>query len=203
MAALREALHGVFREFERLLQVRFDASVHTTEDVVRYTFFHALMTQTSLRPHDVLLESPHPQVPRAKIDTVIPSFEGKSIAMEFKYDREIPSGTNAPRPLKIGQVFKDIARLAKYSADGSVDRLLVYCTSGEMANYLRNPRNRHSDFFGLPLGKSLRVDQEYVSARQETFQKAIGGAPLADIVCIWTSHLPNDHELRVFEIVPL
>ena len=66
-------------------------------------------------------------------------------AIEFKYDRTIPSEKNAPRTQKAGKIFNDLRRLAMLDAKG----VFVYLTDREMGTYLSNPANGLSDFFLL------------------------------------------------------
>jgi hypothetical protein len=84
----------------------------------------------------------------AKIDSV-------GVAVEFKYDRSIPSGKNAPRTQKAGKVFHDLFRLGQIAP--GMRRLFVYVTAREMATYFANPKNRLREFFTLANDRSLRI----------------------------------------------
>ena len=86
-----DAMDIVFTDFTNLLETRFNGNVLTTEDSVRYTLF-ASMLHNNISPNAVILEFPHPEIPRAQIDTWMSDFHGKSVAIEFKYDREPPGG---------------------------------------------------------------------------------------------------------------
>jgi hypothetical protein len=66
-----------------------------------------------LKPEDIVLEHDHASIARAKIDTWIPDYAGRSYAIEFKYDRPIPSKLNPPLTQKAGQVLRDVFRLAQ------------------------------------------------------------------------------------------
>ncbi len=195
-------MEQVFTEFSRLMKVRLQRSVYTTEDSVRYTFFLALLNSTSLDPHEIILEYPHPQMERALIDTYISCLRGKSIAMEFKYDREIPSGSSVPRPMKAGAIFSDFLKLSRFSVDSKMDRLFVYCTDSIMSNYFRNPRNGHVEFFELPKGETLPIGLAYTDPKPVTFKRELGGTLLIDLESLWSEKLPQEHELRIYRIVP-
>ena len=193
----------VLEQFSTLLKRRLGI-VYTTEDSVRYTFFVALLKQTNIAPHEVILEYPHPKIPRAEVDTYVPSTqERKGLILEFKYDREIPSHTNSPRPQKAGKLFNDIYKLTRFDADPDATLWLIYLTDGEMANYLRNAHNGLVDFFELPVGEVLKIDENYISSKSATFKGDIGGSTTVDIECIWNEEMPNQHEVRVYEISPI
>ena len=80
-------MQDIFAEFAQLLRKRFGQGVHTTEDSIRYTFFAALLAKSDLEAQDVVLEYPHPQIPGAKVDTLLTSDRGAPVVIEFKYDR--------------------------------------------------------------------------------------------------------------------
>src|SRR5437899_2686070 len=128
-------MENVIAAFADLLRIRFETGVLTTEDSIRYTFFAALLAETALKPNDIVLEYPHPQIHGAKIDTFIPSYNGKPVAIEFKYDRLIPSGAAIPRPQNAGELFKDIWRLMQFAPVTEANRILVFCTDAIMIKY--------------------------------------------------------------------
>ena len=125
------------------------------------------------------------------------------MVLEFKYDRKIPSGRNAPRSQKAGKLFNDIYRLTQFHADTNPTLWFVYLADSEMVNYLRNERNGLMGFFELAVGEVLRVDKEYICSKSDTFQGAIGEALSAQIKCMWNEKMLNQHEMRVYEILPL
>jgi hypothetical protein len=193
----------VLEEFSTLLGERL-SKTYTTEDSVRYTFFAAILKRTNIAPYEIILEYPHPKIPRARVDTYISSSSGrKGLVVEFKYDRQIPSGRNVPRPQKAGKLFNDFYRLTQFHADPNPTLWSVYLTDSEMASYLRNERNGLMDFFELPIGEVLRIDKDYISTKSDTFQKEIGEAFNTQIKCMWNEKMPKQHELRVYEILPL
>ena len=195
------SLEEVFSEFSDLMHARLSALVHTTEDSVRYTFFVALLRRGGVSPHDLILEFPHPAI-SGEIDTYIPSLSGRPTAIEFKYDRNIPSGSNVPKPQKAGKLFADLYRLASLTAPLELDRFLVYCTDHIMAEYFRKPSNRYGILFDLRRGYTMRIDEKYVEDKSTTFRRNIGGALSTNLVCAWTAELPQNHHLRIYRISP-
>ena len=147
--ASQSALEPALYLLAELLERRLKRGVFTTEDAVRYTFFIALVQALSLQPEDIVLEHDHGAIARAKIDTWIPSFEGHAYGIEFKYDRPIPSGKNAPLTQKAGQIIKDMFRLAKIDTTLKAETVFVYLATREMAGYFSNPNNGLADLFGL------------------------------------------------------
>ncbi len=188
-------------EFLGLLRHRFDVGVLTTEDSIRYTFFAALL-RTDVRPEQVVLEYPHPSIRRARIDTVIVGADrSPKIAIEFKYDRANPGGTNQPMPQKAGATFADFVRLLKLP--WQIGRYLVYLTDEELAGYLANPRNGLSEVFGLREGTHLKLRSDFFRDRSATFLDSMGEWPgPATLYGIASANLPQDHYLRIYEIQP-
>ncbi len=191
----------VFEEFGRLLEKRFRREVATTEDSVRYTFFAALL-KSGVTPDQVVLEYPHPEIDRAKIDTWLPDYKGSSIAVEFKYDRDPPGGMNQPKTQKAGAVFKDLRRQALVARATGVRSYFVYVTSEEMAVYFRNPNNGHSELWSLERGSDMYIDEKYLSGKPKTFQSTLSGSFEAKIVGIFHSDLFGGNYLRAYEVLP-
>ena len=193
-------MNKILIEFSSLLKERL-GEVFTTEDSVRYTFFLALMKTSHISHKDVILEYPHPNIPNARIDTYIPSFQQKNgLVIEFKYDRKIPSGKNVPRPQKAGKIFYDIYRLIQFDINPNEEKWFIYLTDDEMANYLKNQRNLLDDFFELQIGKTLTVDKDYFLSKSMTFQNSVGHSFCTGLLCIWRDSLPAGHELRIYKI---
>ena len=195
-------MNVVFEQFGEMLESRLAGGVFTTEDSVRYTFFAALLEAGSLRPEHVILEFPHPVVTRAEVDTWIPDYRGESIALEFKYDRETPGGTNSPRPHQAGKIFHDLHRLLLMNGDRALRRIFVYLTSAEMTGYMNNPRNGLQEFFSLDQDIGMEVQPDFFRSKSKTFQRAAEGAFLASVVSLYSRSLPKRHELRIYEIEP-
>jgi hypothetical protein len=156
------------------------------------------------------LEYPHPNPPqgrdetRERVDTYIPSWGGiEGLAIEFKYHRQIPSGRNSPRTQKVGEIFRDIYRLLRFRESKKESFLwLVYLTDNEMAKYYRNPINGFYDFFELLKGNIFEVNREFFLSKQKTFLKEVEYEFRAKIRSLWKEEMPNQHELRVYEIFP-
>ena len=55
--------HAAFTPFAGLLEERFAAEIHTTEDSIRYLLFSSLLTHGGLTPNDITLEYPTPTPP--------------------------------------------------------------------------------------------------------------------------------------------
>jgi hypothetical protein len=96
-----------------MLERRFMRGVSTSEAAIRYAFFVSLSQSLNVLPEDIVLEHDHGTIARAKIDTWIPSLNGRSYAIEFKYDRPIPSERNLPLTQKAGHLIKDLFGLRR------------------------------------------------------------------------------------------
>jgi hypothetical protein len=196
-------MRDILAEFSRLLGIRFERGVPTTEDAVRYTFFYALTTMGGLQPHEILLESPHHGIERAQVDTVVPNFRGKCLAIEFKYHRKAPgAGSATPHSQNAGETFGDISRLVSFRGGHETERLLVYVTDSVMAGYFRNPRNGFGGFLDLQGGQKFRIDRAFLSEKCKTFQKAAGEGFEAEITYVFSASFQAGHELRVYEVLP-
>ena len=190
----------ILENFADLLDERLKHEVITTEDSVRYTFFAALI-DTGVKPHEVVLEYPHPAIDRAKIDTWIPAHDGRSVALEFKYDRDPPGGMNQPKTQKAGSVFKDLHRQVRVAEGVKIRSYFVYVTSEEMAVYFRNPNNGHAEFWDLATGHTLDIDEAYFAAKPKTFMNALGGAFKARVVGACRRTLAGGNHLRAYEVI--
>lgn len=195
---MREAIEV----FANLLNERLAVGAYTTEDSVRYTFFHALLSSGVCSHTDVVLELPHPTIQRAEIDTLITTRSNEpSVALEFKYDRRIPSGRNLPRSRKAGAVFKDLFRLARVPESTAKVKCFVYLTDSEMASYFRNPANGLRDFFELDEGQSLMLPPAFVAARAETFQKEVRASQITCTVTgVFSREMENERSLRIHRV---
>ena len=218
-------IHNALETFGDLLDTRIGRNVFTTEDSIRYTFFAALLRESALQPADIVLEYRHPAISRAQVDTWIPPENGREglavefkydrkipsdknaprtqnefvrLAVEFKYDRKIPSDKNAPRTQKAGKIFHDLYRLGRIPSN--MQRLLIYVAGAEMTAYFKNPSNGLVDFFGLPKGNSMLIDSAFLAERSATFVKSAGEVPNIKAVTLYSRSLPKNHELRVFEV---
>lgn len=188
----------ILDRFAELLHARLESDAFTTEDSVRYTFFAALLEKGGIECHNVIMEYPHPSIAGAEIDTWVRTFEGSGLAVEFKYDREIPSGRNTPRTQKAGKVFHDLYRLGKVEAH--IHRVFVYLTGPEMAGYFGNPVNGLAKFFLLPSGQSLPIDSAFLSGKSATFAASVSEIPNVTVTALYGRNLPKLHHVRVYEV---
>ena len=194
------ALAPALQAFADLLAKRLGSSVFTTEDAVRYTFFAAVTQTLEIKPEGIVLEHNHSDIAGARIDTWIPAFGGRAYALEFKFDRPIPSERNLPRTQKAGQILKDLFRLARLHLPNSTDAVFIYLTTREMAGYFRNPANGLHDLFCLPAGHSLKIDDGYLKMRAETLRKASGEVIPCTVHTLLSRDLPCQHELRAYGV---
>lgn len=190
----------VFCCFSEFLSVRFGKGVLTTEDSIRYTFFAALLN-AGLKPEEIILEAPHPVIEKAKIDTYVPSFAREKLAIEFKYNRELSSTFNRPRPHQAGAIFNDVGRLASIPPSEATKRILIYVTDHEMAKYMSNPNNGLREFYLLLPGHTLNVGAEFVRTKSRTFQNAITVDLGATLISLHSEDLAGEHHLRIYEVV--
>ena len=195
-------MKAIFSQFADLLDVRFRKEIYTSEDAVRYTMFASMLYQGI--PSDSLsFEYPHPTLDGAKIDTWFQIDGEKPIAIEFKYDRVIPSGRNQPRTQKAGSVFHDLYRLLLVNTSIRATCYFVYVTTSEMATYFTNPSNGHNAFFELLPGASIEIQSDYFSGKPQTFRKQLGNEFEARIKGVLSRSLAADHSLRIFEVETL
>ncbi len=198
--------HATFAPFAGLLEERFAAEIHTTEDSIRYLFFSSLLTHGGLTPNDITLEYPHPHPAFAgkTVDTHVPPAGGReAMIAEFKYDRNTSTGMNRPRSQQAGQVFADIGRLAHFSIAGSaIRRYLIYVTDSEMQGYFRNPQNGLEWFLDGEIGKEMLLDPDRLNGLSATFRKNAGEIdPGTKITPVYGAELPG-HVLRIYEVSP-
>jgi len=144
----------VLTEFSKLLRMRLESGMFTTEDSVRYTFFHILVSKARIQPHEIILEYPHPNRAGTKIDAYIASSDIGPLAIEFKYDRDIPSQQAIPKPQNAGELFKDMERLACLVDYPSIRPILVYLAHPLWSPISRIPKMAIQAFLGFPRGRS-------------------------------------------------
>ena len=87
VSSTEERLKATFDKFGELLDERLLRHVYTTEDSIRYTFFHCLTSHAGINPVDIILEQPHPAIDGAKVDLYIPSLddrEGLSLRIQIR-----------------------------------------------------------------------------------------------------------------------
>lgn len=194
-------LKNTIEEFHNLLWERLENGIYTTEDTIRYTFFHSLYKKLDISPSHIILEYPISSLNREQLDIYIPPTELRDgLVAEFKYHREMPGGKNAPRPLMAGQLFQDIHRLSVFNEHTNINKLFIYIPTTEMANYMKNKNNGLYDFFMLPEGEKLAINYDYISSKSTTFKKSINVNINSVIECKFSKELPNQHYLKIYQV---
>ena len=194
-----DAMDIIFTDFAKLLETRFNGGVLTTEDSVRYTLF-ASMLHNNINPNAVILEFPHPEIPRAQIDTWMPDFHGKSVAIEFKYDRKPPGGKNPPKTQKAGSAFRDLRRLQLVNTKTDAVCYFIYVTTEEMNVYFKNPNNGHEVLYELMPGNSVEIEKNYFSGKPRTFMNELQEEFEANVTSVLKLSLSGGHHLRIYNI---
>ena len=192
-------LDDAFDNFANLLKERTYSKIHTTEDSVRYLFFHTMTHHLEISPNDILLESQHPDDNTKKVDMIISSSETRpELVFEFKFHRD--TGSKMHLTMNAGELFNDIFRLAMYKNHIENSRCFaIYATDSKMVKYFRNPGNNLDDFFNLNTDKNLHIDERYVKNHAPTFIKGCGC--VCD--CEVSMHLKMDFDnlsIMIFEI---
>jgi hypothetical protein len=178
--------------------------IRTTEDTIRYTFFASLILAGYIRPHEIILEYPHPGIPNKEVDAYIPSSnERDGLIAEFKYDRNTLTITNSPRTMKAGKVFNDLFRLGEFNIDPRAKKWMIYLTDEEMNGYFSNDKNGLNNFYNLSLNETLKIDKKYICNKAKTFQNAItmNGIRSIEVKVKYSTSLPRKHRLKIFEIL--
>ena len=192
----------VLQKFSELIKTRLETNVHTTEDSVRFTFFAALLNE-GIKPEEVILENPHPhhKLARARIDTWIATTDDcDGLAVEFKYDRTLPGGTNLPRPQRAGNLLHDFHRLSL--VENKMRRLCIYLTDVEMVTYLRKPKNGLADFFNqVAPDLSFDLGLEDLNNLSRTSRTAAGFERPVRVKTLHHACFGCESELRVWEVI--
>ena len=103
--------------------------------------------------------------------------------------------------MSAGQLFCDINRLSLFPNQPNQIKLLIYLTDFELAKYFNKSINGHYEFFNLPVGSPLTINDNYIKGQSQTFMKHLASDSInADVLCLWSESLPNEHELRIYEV---
>lgn len=193
MNALNAAVDTAIPLIERRLEMQAPFS----EDNFRYLVFHGLF-KSGIDVARMALEYPRPGNSREKIDTVILDENGTpQVAMEFKYHRRNPSGTNLPRPMSAGELLADFAKLRDFP---DVECFVVYLTDGEMLQYLQNPSNGLSRLLDLSREQEISISN---IPDGKTFRQHAGDwlrPALSQTLLNRT--VASDHRLIVWQVKP-
>jgi hypothetical protein len=73
-------------EFAKLLERRLQRSLPTNEDTVRYTFYYAFINGLNLKPEELMVESRHGSIEKARLDLTILKYSEYEYSFEFKYE---------------------------------------------------------------------------------------------------------------------
>lgn len=190
-----------FQKFKELLEERLE-KIYTTEDSIRYLFFSTLILGSEYKVNDMIIEYPHTSIEKAKIDTYIIPKNKNGWAIEFKYDRRIPSNKNSPKPQKAGKLFNDLYRLINFKTNNKDRYLFIYVTDDEMGEYLSKIDNKLSTFFNLKKNEEMLIDKNFIMDKSETFIKQIEGELKCKIICLLSENININHFLRIYEVIP-
>ncbi|KAA8787112.1 hypothetical protein ABIE27_003360 [Paenibacillus sp. 4624] len=151
----------IIEKFSSLLNERLLYNdIRTTEDTIRYTFFASLILTEHIKPHEIILEYPHPGIINKEVDAYIPSVKEKQgIIVEIKYDSNTLALTNSSRTMKAGKIVNDLFRLAHFNIDPHAKKWMIYVTDEEMNGYFSNIKNGLNDFYSLSLRERLKIDK--------------------------------------------
>ncbi len=191
-----------FTIFSKLINERLLDGAHMSEDNVRYSYYLSINQVGKVIHTEVFLEFPHPKLPGKEIDSFIKGDAyPKGVAIEFKYDRSNPGGTNQNRTQRAGSFLADIFRLNMVPNSTAEDKFFVYLTDKEMASYFLNPKNKLSRLY------NLLHDQEYLLGTDLINSLAKSATnQVKDLVspCLvkgfFKKDLERGHQLRVFSV---
>jgi hypothetical protein len=190
--------------FRELSQERLKRQRTLTEDEIQDSLNYSLITRATLAEFEIRMEFEHPGFPGKKLDSYIAASDSHgAAAWEVKYDRKPPGGRNQPRSNKAGALINDIFRLAGFSDDQELERILIYVTDQEMAGYYRNPRSQFGSFFDLAPGESFTLTPGWVASLSASVKKWIKapGKP-CHVNTVYSAQLSDSVALRVYAVVP-
>ena len=191
-----------FALFAGLLNERLLDGAHMSEDDVRYSFYLAAVQRGSIYHSDLSLEHPHPAIPHAHIDTLIHGDTSpRGTAIEFKYDRSNPGGTNQNRTQRAGSFLADLFRLGLIPDELAMEKFFVYLTDQGMASYFLNPSNDLSRLYNIEPGDEFHLGPNQVSQLASSAVRRVEDLiHPCTIVGYYRNDLGLDHQLRIFQV---
>ena len=160
-----------------------------TEDVLRFATARSLAT-VGCQARSLRVERPHPCLPGSRIDLVVEN--PPAAVIEFKYPRE-PNEKNAAWTMVLGEVLKDVYRLAVYPGDA--DRIFVLATTSRLREYLSRSVGR----YGMDLDRDhVSLEAAAAAVLPRTAASIIGAELREHHVTATRLHVMEvDSELRV------
>lgn len=194
-----QKLPACYQRFADILSERFEAGTHTTEDAIRFCFHLALLQEMGISHQRLILEYPHPTIKRAKVDTWLePAAGDPGLAVEFKYDREIPSEGSVNKTQRAGAAFHDLYRLTGITE--KYIRVFIYVASPAMNEYFNNERNRLAQFYNQPIGVEFTFARATIDRCAKVLVEAAGPGSDLHLTLAFKQCLPADHEVRVYHL---
>ena len=211
---MSEALEKICTQFKELLDERFKSGLFTTEDTIRYLFFHAC-TEHGVKPNSVTLEDKaafsESESGNEELDTFVQANENiglEPLAIEFKYHRK-GKNTNPPR-WWLATLLCDFYRL-QHLAPGyaAARRLSVYVASKEMEAVI-DGMEKKGDWgkFLVDLMRLSADGKEHTvtlpgegSITNKYFIERAKGFSECTVKCLMNEGLADGNTLRIFEIV--
>jgi hypothetical protein len=195
-------MENEFIILSKLINERLFEGSYMSEDNIRYSLYSALIQRGNVFHTEISLEYPHPSIKRAQIDTYI---NGDSyphgVAIEFKYDRSNPGGTNQNRTQRAGAFLADIFRLSLVPNTLAKTKYFVYLTDGEMHSYFCNPNNSLNKLYQLPNNVGFSLDDTLLSKLAKSATSRIGNLLNPCMAKgYYKNSLERNHELRVYSI---
>lgn len=88
-----------------------------------------------------------------------------------------------------------------FRSDLDARLILIYVTDSELTQYFRNAKNALNKFFDLNVDESMKIDEEFITSKSETFQKAISGQLNVTVKSLFKTDLARGHNIRIYEIM--
>ncbi len=194
----------VLQLFAELLQERLKRQRNLNEDEIQDSLNHSLIERGNLAEFEIRMEFEHPSLPGKKIDSYVAASDSHAAAAwEVKHDRRPPGGMNQPRSNRAGALINDIFRLASFSEDEDMERILVYITDEEMVGYYRNSENQFGSFLDLGPAESFTLDPFWVASLSASVRKWVKApGKLCRVNAIFSAQLSTRVALRVYTVFP-